>query len=881
MFSRLKKKKKKKKKRKSYLSNKTRIKTIRLDWTQSCSFFTTLQVVQMNIRPNAPFRPPRPIQKNGDVPLVSTASLVVKRKLPTISNPKAAKILTPEAKNLKPSESIDFGSEKYLIQWRKRTTKKNKTWDGDGYAVIKQLENGTWQMSIKNSDGKPMCKRIFNATPNLEDIISVGPYELELDEKMELQESTSLVLSKAVPKSIPPPIVSRNITHQFKKVAPPTHTEPANFRKPLYQDSPDAIALPPPPKSKDYVTVNVDPHLSKVLRPHQVEGVRFMYECLMGYRDFDGNGCLLADEMGLGKTLMTITTIWTLLKQNPFLDQKNAVVNKVLVVCPVTLISNWRQEFKKWLGANKLNVLTLNNAMTNEKRDILNFGKLNVYQVLVVNYEKIMAHFDELSTVSFDLLVCDEGHRLKNSANKVLNNLIKLNIPKKVVLTGTPIQNELVEFHTLISFLNPKVLPELKLFQRNFITPISRARDVNCFDPEVKKRGEEISQQLIKLTQSFILRRTQSILANYLTQKTDILLFVPPTSSQLELFNYITNLKKFNQFNSGSDSFTMINLFKKICNSPSLLADDEFFKKIVEQKFNLGMSSGKLNILVPLLLEMVSLKEKIVLISNYTKTLDLLETVLRKINLTFSRLDGSTPNNVRSKLVNQFNTNPNINVFLLSSKSGGMGINLVGASRLILFDNDWNPATDLQSMSRIHRDGQVKPCFIYRLFTTGCIDEKIFQRQLVKNKLSSKFLDNDSSSKSDVFDSEDLKNIFEIDTSTISNTHDLLECSCEGDGSTLSQSTLSFKESEEHDSEPPATQAWVSALELQKKLDNNDDAVKRTAVKFALNDYRHYNPEVNRNLEFDSALQRIANNSSYKNKKLPITFIMLRITNRE
>ena len=135
------------------------------------------------------------------------------------------------------------------------------------------------------------------------------------------------------------------------------------------------------------------------------------------------------------------------------------MVNKVLVVCPVTLISNWRQEFRKWLGANKLNVLTLNNPMSNEKQDILNFGKLNVYQVLVVNYEKLVAHFDELSTVKFDLLVCDEGHRLKNSANKVLNNLIKLNIPKKIVLTGTPIQNELVEFHTLISFLNPVCFP--------------------------------------------------------------------------------------------------------------------------------------------------------------------------------------------------------------------------------------------------------------------------------------------------------------------------------------------------------------------------------------------------------------------------------------
>lgn len=158
----------------------------------------------------------------------------------------------------------------------------------------------------------------------------------------------------------------------------------------------------------------------------------------------------------------------------------------------------------------------------------------------------------------------------------------------------------------------------------------------------------------------------------------------------------------------------------------------------------------------------------------------------QKLNLQYLRLDGTTPNNIRGKLVNRFNRDELILVFLLSSKSGGTGINLVGASRLILYDNDWNPSTDLQSMSRIHRDGQRKPCYIYRIFTTGCIDEKIFQRQLMKNKLSSKFLDNDASSKSDVFDYNDLRNLFEIDVGTKSNTHDLLGCSCAGDGFMLS-----------------------------------------------------------------------------------------------
>ncbi|RCK54719.1 DNA repair and recombination protein RDH54 [Candida viswanathii] len=845
----------------------------------------------MSSQPNAPFKAPRLVRPTGQPSARSAGQAknpTIKRALPRPAPETNAANSAPAVKKSRPSTPADSRVEKYIIQWRKKTTKKNKTWDGDGDATIHHLESGGCDVTAKNSDNKSLGKRTFNVLPDFEEVISLGTFEIELDEKIGDEAPAVDAAPKPVFKRVSPvPSTSENVTNQFKKVAPPTYTERPTSRKAMYNDNTSAIALPPPPNALKFVKVNIDPHLATKLRPHQVEGVSFLYECLMGYRDFQGQGCLLADEMGLGKTLMTITTIWTLLKQNPFPDQKKSVVNKVLVVCPATLISNWRQEFRKWLGANKLNVLTLNNAMSNEKQDILNFGKLNVYQVLVVNYEKITIHYDELSTIKFDLLVCDEGHRLKNSANKVLKHLIKLNIPRKIVLTGTPIQNELIEFHTLISFLNPGVLPDLKTFQKNYVNPISRARDVNCFDPEVKRKGEAISQLLIRLTLQFILRRTQAILSLYLTSKTDVLLFVPPSDLQLKLFKYIINLKKFNQIKSGSESFTLINLFKKICNSPSLLVDDAFFQRIVEKQFNLTLSSGKISVLIPLLLEIVARKEKIVLISNYTQTLDLLERVLVKINLTFSRLDGSTPTNTRNSIVKQFNTNPSINVFLLSSKSGGMGINLVGASRLILFDNDWNPATDLQSMSRIHRDGQQKPCFIYRIFTTGCIDEKIFQRQLVKNKLSSKFLDNDSSSKSDLFDESDLKNIFEVDTATISNTHDLLECSCNGDGSTLveqlseSQDT-SNKENGEEEEEPPfATQSWVSALELQQKMVDNGDILKKSAVKSALSDYQHYDPNVNKNLTFDMVLHRLANNPSFQNKKLPITFIMLRVSNQE
>ncbi|KAI5952938.1 RDH54 [Candida margitis] len=808
------------------------------------------------------FLTPKWLLREGDIQNLPPRDSIKRNgslaKRPTSS----ANTASATAKKAKCESTPDSSGVKWTTQWRKKTNKKNKNWDGDGFATIRSTAFGC-EITVKNSDGKVISKKSFNSGPDLDDVIPIGMYEIILDEKLGQDESDNVKPVEQVEEVVVAPKI---VQTKFKKVV---QDEVQETRKPLYEENQDKFTLTAPPNVQAHVPVRIDPILASKLRPHQLEGVTFLYECLMGFRNFKGNGCLLADEMGLGKTLMTITTIWTLMKQNPFPDQKKPVVNKVLVVCPVTLINNWRDEFKKWLGLNKVNVLTLNNPMSDDKRDIVNFGKLNVYQVLVINYEKLLAHYEELSTIPFDLLVCDEGHRLKNSANKVMINLTKLNIPKKIVLTGTPIQNYLVEFHTLVSFLNPHVLPDIKIFQKEFINPISRARDVNCFNQEIKMQGEEMSQKLISLTHKFILRRTQAILENYLTDKTDILLFVPPTQLQLDLFDSIKKSEKFQQLDSGAISLSLINLFRKICNSPSLLASDDFYKSISDGTLKLSSSSGKLNALIPLVLEIAAQQEKLVLISNYTTTLDLLETVIRKLNLQYLRLDGSTPNNMRSKLVNQFNKNDSISVFLLSSKSGGTGINLVGASRLILYDNDWNPSTDLQSMSRIHRDGQRKPCYIYRIFTTGCIDEKIFQRQLMKNKLSSKFLDNDSSSKSDVFDYSDLKNLFEINMDTKSNTHDLLGCSCAGDGFILSQEV-----EPESDEEPPATtKAWMSAAEFQQNVDKNGNSTTTKAVKKALNDYQHYSPELNPNLEFDSVLSRILNNKLFKDKS-PFTYIM-------
>lgn len=194
--------------------------------------------------------------------------------------------------------------------------------------------------------------------------------------------------------------------------------------------------------------------------------------------------------------------------------------------------------------------------------------------------------------------------------------------------------------------------------------------------------------------------------------------------------------------------------------------------------------SGKLSVLHDLLQGIHKRQEKLVLISYHTKTLDVLEDWLDYLNFTHCRLDGTTPTNARNGIVEDFN-NPtkDLFVFLLSAKAGGIGLNLIGASRLVLFDNDWNPASDLQAMSRIWRDGQKKGVFIYRFILAGSIEEKIFQRQLSKVALSGCVVDKKSKSEQLKLSNEELKDLFSIQQSIDTcATHELMNCLCNGDG---------------------------------------------------------------------------------------------------
>ncbi|KAF8626841.1 hypothetical protein AX15_004671 [Amanita polypyramis BW_CC] len=582
--------------------------------------------------------------------------------------------------------------------------------------------------------------------------------------------------------------------------------------KPLHDtNAPGAIIMKSPHDNREervtkqdptVIPVVLDPILAGRMRPHQIEGVKFMYESVMGLRRHEGHGCILADEMGLGKSLQTIGLIWTMLKQNPYAEL-SPLAKKVLLVCPVTLVKNWRAEFHKWLGRDRINI-----AVCDKDVQVAQiFSNVRTQQVIITGYERLRAITKYLSVgvPPIDLIICDEGHRLRSLNGKTRETFRVFRTQRRVILSGTPIQNDLREFHAMVDFCNPGLFGDYSTFRRAYEVPILRGRAPDASLDNVNV-GKLRSGQLHAISKSFVLRRDIRVLGGKLPPKHEYVVFVSPTSLQLALYASILQPERIEDFvqSSRSESLPIINMLVKISNSPVLLkatfdssraripdgSDADARHQVLAllpRKTDIGdvSLSGKLTALSKLLhLIHQATDEKCVIVSHYTSTLNILEVYCQRNNYSFLRLDGNTAASKRQELVTEFNkcSREKCFVFLLSSKAGGVGLNLTGASRLCLIDCDWNPSHDLQAMARCHRDGQTRSVIIYRLLTTGTIDEKIYQRQVTKLGLSGSLIGDTSKSRNDTFTRNDLRDIFRVHPDTTCNTHDLLGCTCNGLG---------------------------------------------------------------------------------------------------
>ncbi|KAF8750669.1 SNF2 family N-terminal domain [Rhizoctonia solani] len=753
----------------------------------------------------------------------------------------------------------------WTSNWRKRQTKKHKSWEGFG---IVELTNNT--MKLYNDKGRLLKTMrwksevpLTGVTFSIDNLEVRGTSDSSAYGRPRIKDLLrAWVLAPRTSTSLAP--IAANSTY----VAPRSfYAAPEKKRSPLAlceydPDADGALVMPTPNEAhqKKYNTKNlpvvpvvVDPMLTKFLRPHQREGIQFMYESVMGMRTREQHGCILADEMCVAiSSDRSCTNIveggWVKLcrrlplsgrcyaSQNPYYSPSGAVpgvIGKALIVCPVSLVNNWRKEFIKWLGRDRLRVF------------VGDKDKNNIKQFM---------NSDDLTycTPPIGLIVCDEGHRLKSAQAKTTKMFEALKrTPRRIILSGTPIQNDLGEFHAMADFCNSGMLEEYPRFRRIYETPILKSRSPEASAKDIEL-GAARAAQLNELAKSFVLRRTADILTNYLPPKTEYVLFVQPTALQLSVFQKILRPDHVQDLVHGptARSLALITTLTKICNSPIMLAkpdkgagaeNGKTTRTLVQEALGLlppGAApdditlSGKLIALATLLKQLrQTTEEKCILVSHYTSTLNIVEAYCRSVYYTYSRLDGSTAVTKRQQLVDEFNQAKQSKkfLFLLSAKAGGVGLNLIGASRLILIDSDWNPSHDLQSMARIHRDGQKRPVFIYRLITTGTIDEKIYQRQVTKLGLSNSLMSEssgkeaNSSSKSsaDSFTQRDLQDIFSIHPHTLCQTHELLQCHCSNSDHVVSSNANSDDESELVD---PSELAKSVGKKSRKNVINDSDS---------------------------------------------------------
>ncbi|KAF9541575.1 DNA repair and recombination protein rad54b [Mortierella hygrophila] len=747
----------------------------------------------------------------------SSASIASSTLLPT---PKPKLQMTPRFRSpnlgsqapVVAQTPVDEQERCFNVLWRKKTGKKHKTWDGDGVIIV----SGSHAV-LKDMDGKEIGKGSGPALANLGagDEISFGGKDIEVASELdsETYRTGRCFLTKATmptPSSAP---ANRSILHptKFKQHSSVANAVEKPWMPPQPRYNPDALhalLLPRPSSSHPRVVkggtnrppgdiglvdVVVDPILGQYLRPHQREGVRFLYECVMQMKDVNGQGAILADEMGLGKTLQTIALLWTLLKQSPYHGEESSVVKRALVVCPASLVKNWQNEFRKWLGTERLRVLAVDS-----KSSITDFTLGKVFSVMIIGYEKLRTVQEEIKNVNLDLIVCDEGHRLKTANIKIAQVIRSLSTKRRIILTGTPIQNDLGEFFAMIDFVNPGLFDNYGLFKKVFEDPIVRSRQPDCSKAEAAL-GLERSRELTRLTGLFILRRTAKVNDEFLLPKSEAVVFCRPSMLQRAIYRHMLDSPFLKSCLSmdGTRHLGCIIALRKLCNSPRLVLDSSEqeedaeatglysgIKSMVQQNHpdcpDSSWIGGKLSFVDSLLQSLrENTTERVVLVSNFTQTLDILQDMCTQRQYKFFRLDGSTPAQKRQELVDKFNSPSSQQfVFLLSAKSGGVGLNLIGASRLIMFDIEWNPSVDQQAMARIHREGQLRPVFIYRLLLSGTIEEKMYQRQMTKIGLSDALMDGKAAERLDKFSKEELRDLFTFHEDETCLTHSLLNCDC-------------------------------------------------------------------------------------------------------
>ncbi|HEX2969059.1 MAG TPA: DEAD/DEAH box helicase [Bacteroidales bacterium] len=461
------------------------------------------------------------------------------------------------------------------------------------------------------------------------------------------------------------------------------------------------------------------------LRQYQYEGLNwltFLQNARLG-------GCL-ADDMGLGKTIQTLALLQhnketssdvvntPLSGETDLFSQVETVQKRLtsLLIVPSSLVYNWENEIRRFTP--DLRVCSYKGVQ--RKKTNSYFGE---FDIIISSYHTVRQDIEIMSAFNFHYIILDESQLIKNPGSMLYKTFVRLKSEYKLVLTGTPVENSLTDLWTQLNFVNPGLLGDLSFFRREFSRPIELQGD------------DEKEKRLRKIIQPFILRRTKEMVAADLPPVTDQTVYCEMTDEQAKIYDEeksaVRNSILNNVASQGLEKSAIMVLqglmrLRQISNHPSMALDDYEF------------GSGKFDTVMQDIESVISENHKILIFSSFVRHLDLFALELTKRRIGYSMLTGSSTN--REKIVSGFQDDPERRIFLISLKAGGVGLNLTAADYVFILDPWWNPASEMQALSRAHRIGQDKNVFVYRYITSNSIEEKISRLQEKKSKLAETFI---------------------------------------------------------------------------------------------------------------------------------------------
>nr|XP_022343269.1 DNA excision repair protein ERCC-6-like isoform X3 [Crassostrea virginica] len=550
--------------------------------------------------------------------------------------------------------------------------------------------------------------------------------------------------------------------------------------------------------------------LMKNLYAHQKEGVLWMWGLHQKRK-----GGILGDDMGLGKTIQVISFL------SGLFDMEK--VHSVLIVMPVSVIGNWEKEFGKW--APGIKVESYHGSKKEKERSLAKIRRKG--GVLLTSYGLVVTSWEMMSQQDgrpfrWDYLILDEGHKIKNPT-KTTKGVHQIPAAHRILLTGTPIQNNLREMWSLFDFVHQgTLLGTARTFKMEYENPITRARERDATANE-RRLGMEMAESLKQIISPYFLRRTKAEVANKeeesegdlntsasrktlkmpsMTRKNDFIIWLFLTPDQQRIYGDFLSLDSVKELLMTKKSpLVALTVLKKICDHPRLLSrracaqlgldgehglndsaleSEEGHQCAANQIKNMPdnvliQESGKLIVIMDLLDQMKREGHRCLVFSQSRKMLDIIYQLINNRGHKVMRLDGTvTQLSERDKRIATFQEDLSYSVFLLTTQVGGVGLTLTAADRVIIYDPSWNPATDAQAVDRVFRIGQDKNVVIYRLITCGTVEEKIYRRQIFKDSITRQTTGN-TKNPYRYFTKQELKELFTLDNPRISKTQQQLE----------------------------------------------------------------------------------------------------------